>query len=191
VVSEKELRVRRSIVRLFVVGVVLLASAAPVAAKGMLEASVCGASGCRQVDEMHAATFFERGRTAAAPATAAGWYRVTVAIGDELLPKAERVQDRFTLVVVPDRQMMLGDEGDWTPLSRESTSAYLTMADGVEPFPASTMPGIAKAPSPDTAGSSAPPDGGGPPMWAYAAAGLSLLALTAFVLRRRMTAARA
>jgi hypothetical protein len=164
--------------------IAVLATAPPAAAKGILEATACGKSECREVDQQTVTPFMAYGGDyTEPPASAAPWYRVTIVVGDELATKPEqRVQDRFTVTVVPDRLMARGELGDWMPLSRADAAGYKKALAGVEPFPASSMP---DAPASGAGGSGG---SGGEPVWLIAAGAAFLLGLTAFALRRRVAA---
>jgi hypothetical protein len=165
----------------------VLVAAPSAAGKGILEATACGKSECREVDQRTVTPFMAYGGDyTEPPASAAPWYRVTIVVGDELATKPEqRVQDRFTVTVVPDRLLMRGELGDWMPMTRADAAEYKSALEGVEPFPASSMPDAPKAAS--AAGGSGGSDGG-PPVWLIAAAAALLLALTGFALRRRVAA---
>ena len=156
----------------------LLATAAPAAAKGVVAATVCGPSECREVARPDLLQFMaEGGQPVAPPATPAAWYRATLTVG------GERVRDRFSVVVVPARRVIRGAEGDWMPISAEAAAAYRNVMAGADAFPADTLPGFTRS-------GAAPSSGGGdgPPAWPLAAAAVGVMGLTLLAMRRRRAA---
>lgn len=165
----------------------LLVGAAPAGAKGVLSATVCGKSECREVDQRTVMPYLsEGGYPTEPPASAAPWYRVTIVMGDDLLPPAKRVRGRMTVSVVPDRSVLRGEDGDWMPMSADALQVYRTVTQGLEPLPASELPGVPDAPTDQGTGGGGAE--GGPPAWLLIAGGLSLLGLTGLGLRRRVAA---
>jgi hypothetical protein len=173
---------RRSIVGVLVLAV--LVSAAPAAAKGVSSATVCGRSECREVKDPATTAFLsEGGDPTDPPSTAAPWYRATLRFGEPGAVVGEGGLEPRTVTVVPDHHLLLGADGTWMVTSRFAADAYRKVMIDVEPFPASSMPGIAKAPA-DAGGPSG--SDGGSPAWILVAGALSLLALTGAVVRRRV-----
>src|SRR5215216_838332 len=75
-------------------------------AKGVQQATVCGANGCRDIaDRSQLSALLEGGNPAPPPSTATGWYRVSVGVGE---PGHGGVRDRFTIAVLPDQQLLRG-----------------------------------------------------------------------------------
>ena len=131
-----------------------LCVAVPAHAKGVSEAKVCGADGCRDVTDQGRLQFFsEGGPPADPPSSATGWYRVTVTIG---VPGAP--EDRFTIAALPDQRLIRGSDGTWMPVSPDAAAAYRSATRGLEPLPASEL-GL--RPSPAVGAAPADGDGGG------------------------------
>ena len=166
--------------------VALLALPATASAKGVMGATVCGASGCTAVKDPDQLVYFaEGGDPVEPPAQAAEWYRATLTIGAE-----GGAQERFSIALVPDLRLIRGfdeqtDLYTWMPVSEEAASAYRKVAAGLEPFPAASLKGVEATAAP----TSPPPSGddaGGLPGWALpaalvalASAGLALVLLRA------------
>ena len=114
----------------------LLVPAGPAHAKGVIAAKVCGADDCRAASEdQQRSLLLEGGAPTDPPSSSAGWYRVTVTVGDE----NARHHDRFDVAVLPRERLLRGAEGTWMPLSDEAAHAYAAAAAGLKPLPASRL----------------------------------------------------
>ena len=144
--------------------VALLLIAAPAAAKGVSEAAVCGAEGCRDITEQTAFALMQGGLATDDPRTTAPWFevRVTIEHGGE-------VMDRFAMRWLPEQKKLRGPDGVWIDAPAAVQTELTSLTDGLEPHGATTEV-----------------DDGGPSALAIAApAALILLGGGALAARRR------
>jgi hypothetical protein len=104
-------------------------------------AKVCGASECRELSDLEAATALAVGPTprgTAAPVRGLSWYKSTLTI-----PAEERGEvDRVSVVVVPSAGLMRVGDGVWVTLPSQSKEAYAKLTAGLTPRPARTLPSV-------------------------------------------------
>jgi hypothetical protein len=104
-------------------------------------AKVCGASECRELSDLEAATALAVGPTprgTAAPVRGLSWYKSTLTI-----PAEERGEvDRVSVTVVPSAGLMRVGDGVWVTLPSESKEAYAKLTAGLTPRPARTLPSV-------------------------------------------------
>jgi hypothetical protein len=146
-------------------------------AKEVVGATICGAESCRTLSGAEVGHDVWPDSTPAESPRAAPFVRVSVDVRAE---EGELVT--VESVFVPSLGLIGGDEGWMRPIDGTGLER---LARGLEPFPASEMPGAA-APAP-SAPASPPPVDRSSPAWIVAALGavLALLGLTAFVRERR------
>jgi hypothetical protein len=155
----------------------LLLMAVPAAAKEITAARVCGVDGCTRVtDRATLALLPEGGDPTDPPSASAPFYRMTLTV------RAESATDRFTVLVVPSRNLMRGSEGTWMPMGGRPAGVFKQIAGSHQAFPAAQLPGVHAAPAP----ASAQPDGPGWQGFAAAAvAAISVLIAAGYARRRR------
>jgi hypothetical protein len=182
---------------LALVAVSLLAAPAAAGAKELSSATVCGASGCNRAN--HPAAFFptlEGGPpTAGGPSHAHPFYRLRVVVDEG------RASQVMKLLAVPHGNYLHGPDGAWRQASADVLDRIKTLAGALQPFPASQLPGVSKAPqrshpdavpSPSPSPVSAAHEGSFPWIAAGLAAGIAVIAASlALVLRRVKLARRA
>jgi hypothetical protein len=124
----------------------VLAAVGPAAAKEVEKAQVCGATGCREVnDREQLLALAEGGPPTAPPDRPSPWYRAEVTVrGDgELFT--------FPLAIVPDAELIRGSNDDgtytWMPVSDGAVQAFRELTRGLEPLPAARLGGL-DAPDP-------------------------------------------
>ena len=178
---------------LLAVVVALLALAAPVVAKEVTSARLCGAGGCVEVrDHKTLQAFHEGGTPVEAPAKGSPWYRATLSVS------AGDARDTFDVVVLPSAHLIRsGEKVDgyflWTPIPGDAARAISRAAGTLEPFPASKLAGARpegrhKVVVHGVVRPAARIDEGGDGFseaWVGAAGGLLLVGAGAFGLRRR------
>jgi hypothetical protein len=154
-----------------------LVLAAPASAKEVVGATICGAQECRTLSGAEAGHDVWPDSTPAQAPQAAPFVRVSVDVRGE-----EGEQVTVESVFVPSLGLVGGDEGWMRPIDGAGLER---LARGLEPFPASELPGAAAAPAPAPA--SPPPSDRSSPAWVVAVLGaaLALLGLTAFARERR------
>lgn len=171
--------------------IVLLLPAAPAAAKEVVKANVCGASGCREITDRHTlAALPEGGDPTDPPSHPSGWYRVTVTV------RSEDAHDTFTNAVLPEARYIRG-EGEngnytWMPMTARATAAYRSAVRGLRPFPGSRLRGLDDRVPPARvvevyapAARAKHDDDGGVPGWLAALAASAAVGLAGAVLLRR------
>jgi hypothetical protein len=123
--------------------VVLLPAAAT--AKNVQSATICGASGCHQAMDADVSEALEAGATPALPpAHGAPWYRVRARMGGD----GER--GALRLAIVPSRRLVRGccSPGGgyvWRRMTAAGKRAYARLTRLLDPFPASSLRGVAPA----------------------------------------------
>jgi hypothetical protein len=167
-----------------IASVTVLVIAASASAKGVSSASVCGADGCREIEDTEiVGAALEGAGPAGAPEQVPEWYRVTMRVD------AGDAHDRFSVAIVPARRLLKGpDGGPWMRIPAASARELAKLARGLEPLPESELEGYAPLPPPVEPASA--PEGGsdggdGVPSWLFAVAALGLLGLSLAALRRR------
>lgn len=167
-----------------------LASAPPAAAKGIEQVKACGADGCRTSKSVGPSA-----HGLIPPVSVpepAPFYRLEVGMGHD-----GEVFDTVGVLWAPSLGMIANDEPApvWVFADAATQRVARRLSEGLEPFPAATMPVAApqarvdETVTPESAAVVTPPDGGGPP-WALLAA---LVAGAALLIRpaRRRAASRA
>jgi hypothetical protein len=132
----------------------LLAAPAAATAKRLTAATVCGSSGCNTAsDPATLLPAMEGGPPiGGGPTRARPFYRLVVVVGET--PGGERMK----LVVLPGTRFVRGPEGTWTRISAAGLGRIMTLADGLRPFPASQLPGLAdSSPLAERTGAETPP----------------------------------
>jgi hypothetical protein len=149
------------------------------AAKKPVSAKVCGPSECRTVkDRQTLIALTEGGPPADPPRSGAGWYTVRTTIEID-----HGRRDHFSSAIVPSAGLLRGgDAGQgyaWMPVTAATARAYRRVTNGLAPFPAGTLKGVAPGPA-----HHANPDGGSSPL-PWIGGGLVAIALAGLLIRRR------
>jgi hypothetical protein len=168
---------------LLVALIALAVTAAPAAAKEVSKVVVCGSGGqCTTLDRKHDGNlmaFVEGGAPVDAPTTHAPFYRVRITMAE-----GPSQSFRFTNLWVPALHRLGTRDGGWQWISTlpEGLAALRQATRGLQPLPASELPGVVRAPRPA-------PDPGAPawPWYLGAAVLAALLAAAAFSARSRPT----
>jgi hypothetical protein len=157
-------------------------------AKKLVSAKVCGASGCRTVDDRDSLTALAEGGPPTGPPKASGFYQV------DLTGRGDGERFTFTVAIVPEAGLMRGGteaEGyTWMPVSADAVRQFRRMTRGIEPFPAAKLAGLDVRPPearvdevvlpPEEPGSG----GGGAPVWPWIVFGLPALGLVGLAIAR-------
>jgi hypothetical protein len=125
--------------------VVLALTPGAAAAKGVEQATVCGADHCVSVeDDDLTPALLEGGSPADPPSQPQGWYRVRLAIGEGR--PGGRVFEHFTINVLPQsghirsRQQFGGSL--WSDMSPEQQAIYRNLTRDLEPLPGDELKGL-------------------------------------------------
>ena len=124
--------------RLLGIGLLLiLLPAAPVEAKEILSAKVCGANGCATSrDRDLIAALAEGGDPVDPPKAAAPYFRVRLSVGDE----SAKVMERFWTHFMPKGELIRGSDGTWMPATAAYTNALKKVVDpSMEAYPAAGL----------------------------------------------------
>ena len=130
------MKLSTSLVPAVAVGAALLTPAAA-AAKGIDAATVCGADRCVEVrDRMLLSPLAEGRPPTDPPREPAGWFRTTATARD-----GRGGQHTFTFAALPSIRRIRGEDGTWMPMGELALRAFTRITRGMEPRPASTLPG--------------------------------------------------
>ncbi len=166
----------RSLLPVLIAVALVAALPAGAPAKGISSAEICGAAGCRDVDEAQYHALFAEGAPTGPPAAAAPFVRVRFTI--EHGPDAGGVTDAYDYVpsLGITRPVVPATNGDWFKLSVTSRMALDDVVRGVAPLSAARLTGIPLPVAPAGAD-------GGAPWWAIAGAALAGLVALALLAR--------
>jgi hypothetical protein len=134
---------------LLVALIALALAAAPAAAKEVSKVVVCGSGAhCTTLDRTHDGdlmAFVEGGAPVDAPTTRAPFYRVRVTMAE-----GPSQTYRFTSLWVPALRRLGTRDGGWQWISTlpAATAALQQATRGLQPLPASALPGVVPAPQP-------------------------------------------
>jgi hypothetical protein len=165
--------------------IALLAPAGAAVAKGVAEATVCGANTCNEVtDDALLMPLAEGGPPVATNPRRGDFYKVLFGV------QGDGVREQFRVLALPAQRMLRAPDGTWTQLSERGASALGRASRGLEPFPAADLPRDPPARVAGVFDPHAQADGGGVPWAALAAAGAAAAAgvLALLGLRRRRRA---
>lgn len=159
----------------------VLVMAAPAPAKGVSTAKVCGADGCRQIDNPDESMLMG-GTPTSGPPSREPFVRLVFQLGDGGTGGA--VRNLFA----PRSGLVLSNDGTDTWLKPDALARLRREARRVTPFPASKLPAYLL--SPVSAADRAPArrhggDGGAEAWWIAVLSGLAALALALIWTRRR------
>jgi hypothetical protein len=173
----------RSLLPVLIAAALVAALPASAPAKGITSAEVCGAAGCRDVDEASFYALFAEGEPTDPPAAAAPFVTVKLTIAHG--PDAGEANDGFDYVPTLGitRPRFSTSNADWVKLSATSRMALDDVVRGVPPLSAARLTGV---PQPV-----APTGDGGPPWWAIAGAALAGLVALALLARYATSALNA
>jgi hypothetical protein len=146
----------------------LLAAAAPAAAKELGSAAICGAAGCTDVTDDATEAIVHGGSPTTAPRTAEPYYVVRVGVSD-----GRRIVDEFAFRWLPKAERLRGADGVWMTAPPRTQRELARLSAGMEPIGVRTR---------------REEDGGGGPSVALAIgapAGAALAAAALLVRRRR------
>jgi hypothetical protein len=119
-----------------------LVLAAPAAAKEVVAAKVCGASGCREIeDEKSLLALHEGGPPTDPPRRASGFYTAEIEV------RAEGTETfKFEMALVPRAALIRATNDDgtftWMRVSEGATARYRRITRGLEPIAARRLEGV-------------------------------------------------
>jgi hypothetical protein len=168
----------------FAITAALLILAPQAAAKAITNATVCGASECRDVEDRALLfTMPDTGDPTEPPRNpSGGWYRTQFEID------AEGHHETFKVAAVPGAGYVRASDQStgryvWMPMTDDAADAYRQVVRGLEPLPVSSLRGLNRR---TVAPASAPdPAGGFPWEWVAGALGATALAGGGLVTWRR------
>jgi hypothetical protein len=188
-----------------VLGLLAIFLPASAGAKGLRSAVICGASGCHTANPRDAthgpaerALVEGGGPIVASPSHAGPWYRVRATVGGDGAHAVLR------LAIVPSLDLIRASDEpsgsfNWISMTAAGERAYARLTRGLDPFPASTLRGIASSdvnkassrrspgdpPLPSSAGVGAADSDGMLPIWAWTLIGAGFLGVGTAAWRRR------
>jgi hypothetical protein len=177
--------------RLLITAILFTAALAAVpslaTAKGVREAEVCGATGCRDVDDGNLFAFLPDGSSARPPSAGAPFVTVTVTMEHDRSEGGGFEYDYLPSLGLT-RTHDLSTYGEWVKLSPRSRAALDGAIAGTKLRPAAQL---GELPEPAPAPAHAPATDGGPPSWAISGAALAAIALLALAARYATSALKA
>jgi hypothetical protein len=188
--------VKRTASVVLLLGLLAMVLPASAGAKNLQSATICGASGCHKAIHRGASKALAEealakggGPMVPPPSHGAPWYRVLATVA------GEGAHARLRLAIVPSLRLIRGYDGasgqfNWMSMTALGEGAYSRLTRGLDPFPASSLRGVANSgaenagaprshrdpPSPSLSGG-AVDSGGGPPIWAWTLIGAAALAV--------------
>lgn len=165
----------------------LAAAPSPATAKGVRDAEVCGAAGCREADRDAYFAFLPDARESDPPTAAAPFVTVTVTMEHDRSETGS-----FTYDYVPSLGMMRTDDmstyGEWMTLTH---AARVTLDDVIAGTKLKPAVQLGELPPPSATTPTPSPAADGTPWWAIAGAGVAILALLALLARYATSALKA